>query len=167
MSWFVIDRPSLLLPRLGVDTDSSPLILFGQLFAEYWWFERSKSSPTFLIHNLPPSLDLGQGWGAGLYDTAVPSVASCGMFLGRSILPKLCFPVSSSCSRGSGTLLGRGEFRNEYAVGWQVINHPQQKQRVNQAVPEAIWRQSVRHQPAGYSPGVNRAVYLLPHYYLQ
>lgn len=98
---------------------------------------------------------------------AVPSVASCRAFLGRSILQEPCFSVGSSCSRGSGTLLGGGEFQNEYAVGWQVINHPQRKQRVNQAVPEAIWRQSVRHQPAGYGPGVNRAVYLLPHYYLQ
>lgn len=114
-----------------------------------------------------PSLDLAQGWGAGLYDMAVPAAASFGRFLGFSILPKPCFSVGSRCSQGSGTLLGGGEFQNEYAVGCQVINHLQQKQRVNQAVPEAIWRQPVRHQPTGYSPGANRAVYLLPHYSLQ
>lgn len=115
----------------------------------------------------PPSLDLAQGWRAALYDMAVPEVASFGRLLGFSILPKPCFSAGSRCSQGSGTHLSGGEFQNEYTVGWQVINHLQQKQRVNQAVPEAIWRQPVRHQPTGYSPGANRAVYLLPHYFLQ
>lgn len=69
---------------------------------------------------------------------AVPQVARFGRFLGFSILPKPCFSVGSRCSQGSGTNLVGGEFQNEYAAGWQAINHLQQKQRVNQAVPKAI-----------------------------
>lgn len=118
-------------------------------------------------HTWSPSLDLAQGWGAGLYDMAVPEVARFGKFLEFSILPNPCFSAGSRCSQGSGTLLGGGEFQNEYAVGWEVINHLQQKQRVNQAIPKAIWRQPVHHQPTSYSPGANRAVYLLSHYSLQ
>lgn len=89
------------------------------------------------------------------------------MLMECGIPPEPCFSIGRSCSQTAGTLRRGGEFWNEYAVGWQIINHTEQKQRVNRAVPEAIRRQSVRHQPAGYNPGVNRAVYLLPHYYLQ
>lgn len=131
------------------------------------WMVWKKLKQPHFTPTWPPSLGLAQDWGAGVYDMAVPEVASFGRFLGFSFLPKPSFSAGSGCSQGSGTLLDGGEFQNEYAVGWQVINHLQQKQRVNQAVPEAIWRQPVRHQPTGYSPGANRAVYLLPHYFLQ
>jgi len=45
----VIDRPSLLLARLGVDTDSSPLILFGQVFAgSIGGLKEAGAAPPFL-----------------------------------------------------------------------------------------------------------------------
>lgn len=143
----------------------STYLIWAALFVEYQCFERRRSSPTLPLHNLSPSLDLGQGWWSlACCGMAIPSVG-CSWSTGSHRNPAP--PLAGVAAKLQAHWEAGGEFRNEYAVGWQIINHTQQKQRVNRAVPEAICRQSVRHQPAGYNPGVNRAVYLLPHYYLQ